>query len=410
MGPAKVVCTGCSCLCDDIEIYLGENHIARVENACLKGASLFYAADSQRRAPFLVRGQRVSPKQAIDRASHLLGEARRVLIFGLDNCTLGAQAAGIDLAEALGAVIDDVSSFSHGALIQRIICGDIPTCSFAEAEAADLIVYWGCNPYHSHPRHLSRFSYYARGNFDEAGWRPEVKAICVEVRTTETTSLCHPVFLLEPGGDREFIRGVLAAAKGEKEPQDAAAFADLLGNSLFCVLFVGLGLIYALGDDLDLFQEMLHEFGQGTRFAVIPMVGHFNMLGFNRSLYQRAGNVNRVSFAQGVCHGEEFSFLEQIRNRVPDCVLIAGSDPFSSQPRSLIRNLDGVPIICLDPFFSATAGAAEVVMGTAISGLEAGGEATRMDGTVVSLPQARAVDTPSDEEILKQLLAGSGHE
>lgn len=409
MGLTRLVCTGCSLLCDDIEIDSEGDRIARVENACLKGASFLCSADSARRAPFLVKGKIVSETEAVEWAADLLRKATRVLIFGLDSCTLEAQAAGIDLAQALGAVIDDVSSFSYGAVVEGIMEGEIPSCAFAEVKDADLIIYWGCNPYHSHPRHLSKFSYYAREKYDEAGWRPVVKAISVEVRDTETTSLCYPVFKVEPGGDAGFIGRILTTAKGEDGSEDHRTFVELLRGSQFCVIFMGLGLIYSLDNDLNLFLEMLHQFGRDSRFAVIPMVGHFNMLGFNHSLYERTGHINRVRFGQSIHHGEECSFLEQIRNRLPDCVLIVGSDPFSSQPRSLTANLEGIPIICLDPFLTATTRSAEVVLGTAISGLEVEGKAIRMDGTVVSLPQGRKVETPSDEWVLRQLLTGSGH-
>lgn len=405
MGLAKLVCTGCSCLCDDIEVDSQGSHITRIENACVKGASLLYAGDNlERRAPFAVEGRKVPIEQAIEKAAHLLQEAGKVLIFGLDNCTLEAQAVGIGLAQALGAVIDDVSSFSHGVLVQAILDGHIPTCSFAEVENADLLIYWGSNPYHSHPRHLSKFSYYSHKKWDEAGWIPQVVISCVEVRDTETSSLCRPVFEVEPGGDRDFIGKILAAIRDKDETQESKAFVELVRNSAFCVIFVGLGLIYALDNDFHFFKEMLHELSRWTRFAVIPMLGHFNTLGFNRLLFEKTGHVNKVSFANGVSYGDEFSFLEQMRNRVPDCVLIAGSDPFSSQPRSLMRNLEGVPIICLDPFVTPTTMAAEVVFGTAVSGLETAGKAIRMDGIVVSLLQGREPEIPTDEEILRQLL------
>lgn len=406
LGLAQFVCTGCSCLCDDIKVDMEGNRIVRIENACIRGASFLYASDDfERRAPFSVSGRKVPLEEAIEKAAHLLREAGRPLIFGLDNCTLEAQAVGIALAQALGAVSDDVSSFSHGAVVQGILDGDIPTCSFPEVKNADLLIYWGCNPYHSHPRHISKFSYYSYEKWVEAGWVPQVVSSCVEVRDTETASLCRPVFKVEPGGDGDFIGKILAAVKGREETEESKAFVELIRNSAFSVIFVGLGLIYALDNDLSLFTEMLSELSRGTRFAVIPMVGHFNTMGFNRSLHEKTGYINKVSFAGSISHGDEFSFLEQTRNRVPDCVLIAGSDPFSSQPRSLMKNLEGVPIICLDPFVTSTTMAAEVVFGTAISGLETGGTAVRMDGTVVSLLRGRTPEIPSDEEILSQLLS-----
>ncbi|MHA2273369.1 MAG: hypothetical protein ACXACI_16040, partial [Candidatus Hodarchaeales archaeon] len=36
---------------------------------------------------------------------------------------------------------------------------------------SDLIIYWGANPIHAHPRHLSRYSLFPRGYFRERGRR-----------------------------------------------------------------------------------------------------------------------------------------------------------------------------------------------------------------------------------------------
>jgi formylmethanofuran dehydrogenase subunit B len=134
------------------------------------------------------------------------------------------------------------------------------------------------------------------------------------------------------------------------------------------------------------------------------MLGHSNMRGFNHSLYKQTSYVNKVSFAEGVSHGEEFSFLEQVRNQAADCILIVGSNPLLNLPHSVSKNLKGIPIICLDPFVTSTTRAAQVVLGVAISGLEAGGKAMRMDGEEVALLPAKMPTQPSDEEILSQLL------
>jgi formylmethanofuran dehydrogenase subunit B len=134
------------------------------------------------------------------------------------------------------------------------------------------------------------------------------------------------------------------------------------------------------------------------------MVGHFDMRGFNHSLYSKTGYVNKVSFAEGISHGLEFSFPEQIRNKAFDLLLLVGSDPISSLPQSLVKNLKDVPIINIDPFLTPTAKVSKVVLGTALSGLETGGKAIRMDGVEITLLQGKVSEHLSDEEILRQLL------
>jgi formylmethanofuran dehydrogenase subunit B len=403
-----LVCTGCSCLCDDIQVEIEDGRLGRIENACAKGtAYLRSGVNPQRRARSLVRGQSVSVEEAVEEAARLLSKAKRRLIFGLDNSTLEAQAIAIDLTRKLGAVIDDASSFSWGALIKSLLCGQLPTCSLSEVkDNADLLIYWGSNPPHTHPRHLSKFTYYAYSSYNPAGWFPKVKLSCVEVRDTELSFMCKPVFRIKPGGDRDFIRSVLGEAQSGRE--DSRSFLEMVTKSHFCVIFCGAGLSYSLDGEFGLFNDMVRRFSQTTRMAVIPMVAEANLRGFSQSLYAQTGHVNQVSFGAGVSHGNEFSFAEQVRKGLAECVLVLGSDPFSALPQSLMRNLQGTSIICLDRFSTPTTIAADVVIPTALPGLECGGSMVRMDGDKMALVGPKKGDYPTEEEILKQLLQRMG--
>ena len=394
-------------MCDDVHIELEGNRIAKVENACVKGAALIHTSDAQRRrASCLWHGKSVPVDKAIDESAKLLRKARKTLIFGLDNSTLETQAAALDLAQALGAVIDDTSSFLYGSLIQKILSDSLPSCPLSQVkDAADLLVYWGSNPIHSHPRHLSKFSYYSYTQYDEAGWIPaKVTLTCVDIRDTELTSICYPAFRVQPGGDGEFIAAISLALEGKGGTEEARKFVELVARSHFCVLFCGMGLIYSLDDELERFTEMVHKLTQQTRVAVIPMIDEPNMRGFNQLLYKSTGYVNQVSFADGVSHGREFSSLEQVRTQAAQCILIIASDPFSDLPLSLMRNLRGTSIICLDHFATATTAAADVVIGTAIPGLECEGTMVRMDGEQIALSPVRENEYPSEKQIIKELL------
>jgi formylmethanofuran dehydrogenase subunit B len=401
----RFVCTGCSCLCDDIEIETGDGQVVRIENACVEGAAYIRSSTlSERRSQCVIKGRAVTAVEAVDYAARQLKEARSPFIFGLDRSTLEAQAMGIRLAQALKGTVDDNSSLNYGGLIQEINSGRTPSGSLAEAEDTDLLIYWGSNPYHSHPRHLSKYTYYSRERYHEEGWIPDVTLSCVEVRETETSLLCHPVFKIEHGGDRAFIEEILATIKGTGQTERANAFVQLLKKHNFGMIFVGLGLNYALDNNFALFGEMVSALSNGLRLSVIPMVDEFNMRGFNHLLYKETGYVNRVSFANGMSHGDSLSFLEQIANRASDLILVVGSDLISSLPYPLIRKLHETDIICIDPFATPTTSVARVTIGTAVPGLETGGTALRMDGEEVSLLQVMETKWPSDAEILRQLL------
>jgi len=405
------VCPNCSCLCDDVELEVGSgNTVERITNACIKGASFIRSVlDPSRRAPCLVEGRPVSVEEAMDRALALISGARRPLIFGLDNSTAEAQGAGIKLARALGAVLDDTSSFCQGTVTEALLKGELPGCELPQAEQADLIIYWGSNPYHAHPRHLSRYTYYVREEYREAGWMPDVTLVCIEVRDTETTVVCHPTFKLPPGGDGRFIRSTLEALEGREADGPSREFAALLQEARFIVLFTGLGLVYSLKNDLSPLKALVERLQrEGKRVGVIPMVGHFNSRGFNHVLFGETGFVNRVSFADGVASGPEYSVLEQLRRGLPDLAIIIGSNPFVNLPYSAVRHLEAIPVISFDPLPTETVKRSRVNFGVAVSGLEIGGRACRMDGVEVALKPCLPAPAPGDEEILSRILERLG--
>jgi formylmethanofuran dehydrogenase subunit B len=128
------------------------------------------------------------------------------------------------------------------------------------------------------------------------------------------------------------------------------------------------------------------------------------MRGFCKLLHEKTGHANRVSFAGSIAGRSEHSFLEQIRKQPPGCVLIIGSDPFSALPHSVMRNLAATNIICLSAFATPSTIAADVVISTALPGVECNGSVLRMDGVEVTLAELEKGEYPTEETILRQLL------
>jgi formylmethanofuran dehydrogenase subunit B len=404
LSSKTLVCTGCGCLCDDVQVEADSSQLGQIENACAKGAAYLQAAfNPELRAKGSIRGQSCSSEAAVDEAARLLSKAKRRLVFGLDNSTLEAQAMAIELARKLGAVLDDASSFSYGPIIERIIKKELPTCSLSEVkDKADLLLYWGANPTATHPRHLSKYTYYAYADFNPAGWYPKVTLSSIDVRQTELTTMSQPAFRIKPGGDSELISGLLRESSATND--QARKLSDLIQKSRFCVIFCGLGLVHSLDGDFSAFTRMVQLLSRSIRIAVVPMISETNMLGFSQSLHQQTSYVNSVSFASGVSHERQFSFLEQVHKQAAECILIVGSDPFSTLPQSLLGKLQGVDIICLDHFTTLTTGTADIVIPSAVPGVECRGSMVRLDGDGVALAEPIKDGFPTQEAILRQLL------
>ena len=99
-------CTGCSLLCDDIEVDFEGAKVKKTMNLCRKGRAHYDSLRVDRLAP-TVDGSPATIDETISKAGELLSGAENLLLFGWGNSTLAAQGAGIRLAKKLGSVIDD---------------------------------------------------------------------------------------------------------------------------------------------------------------------------------------------------------------------------------------------------------------------------------------------------------------
>ncbi|MDM7934621.1 MAG: formylmethanofuran dehydrogenase subunit B [Methanothrix sp.] len=401
-------CTGCSLLCEDIEVALKDGAISQVRNLCRKGYGHFQALLTERTAP-MVDGHRVSLDEAIAEAARILKGAERPLLYGWSNSALEAQSAGIDLAERLGATIDDTSSICQGLLLERVLRGELPTCTLDDVRNyADTSIFWGSDPSNSHPRHLSRFAYYPRGEKRQKGYEEERVCIAVDVRRSATARLCGSYYYqIPPGGDAAFIEALSAVLDGKipkfGDKKRMIELGSVLRKTEYGAIFPGLGLVYSLQERMDLLVGLVARLNEISEFKVLPMVGHYNMRGFNQLLLDRTGFINSVSFRDdGPVHGAMNGVMGAARSC--DAALVIGTDPLSSLPYGTARALAGVPMVAIDPRRSLTTDSARVVIPTAMYGLEAGGTALRMDGQRIAFEPFVGSDLPSDEQVLMRIM------
>jgi formylmethanofuran dehydrogenase subunit B len=400
------VCTGCSLLCEDIELVLKTGAISEAKNLCRKGYGHFQGLFTDRTRP-IVDGVEVSIDEAIKEAASVLKASNQPLLYGWSNSTLEAQRAGIKLAKSLGATIDDTSSFCQGILLEKVLRGEVPTCTLDDVRNyADVSLFWGADPSNSHPRHMSRFAYYPRGEKRQKGYEEERTCIVVDVRKSSTALLCDQYIRVPPGGDAEFIEAVVAVLEGKipksGDKKRMIELGTILRKAEFGVVFPGLGLIYSLRNRIDLLESLVDKLNEITTFKVIPMVGHYNMRGFNQLLFDETGYINQVSFKDGETrHGPEHSVVAAAKSC--DAALVIGSDPLSALPFGTARSLAKTRLIAIDPRRSLSTDAAKVVIPSRIYGLEAGGSAIRMDGVKIEFEPIVSSDLPSDEEILNRI-------
>jgi len=105
----------------------------------------------------------------------------------------------------------------HGPSLIAIEDVGITTCTLGEVKnRADCIIFWGCNPAHVHPRHMSRYSIFPRGFFTKEGAKGR-KIFCIDCRYTDTAR-CSDIFIrIEQGCDYEFLDAIRTGA-ARREP------------------------------------------------------------------------------------------------------------------------------------------------------------------------------------------------
>jgi formylmethanofuran dehydrogenase subunit B len=203
------------------------------------------------------------------------------------------------------------------------------------------------------------------------------------------------------------LEAILAAMEGKipkvADKKKMIELSSVLKKTEWGAIFPGLGMVYSLQDKMELFEQLLAKLNEVTTFKVIPMVGHYNMRGFNELMREKTGFINRVSFQDGsVAHGAEHSVITAAKSC--DAALAIGSDPLSALPFGAARALARLPLVAIDPRRSLTTDAAKVVIPSALSGMEAGGTAVRMDGVKIKFEPIMKSDLLSDEQILTRIM------
>ena len=461
-----VSCPVCGCLCDDIEVVVTDNRVISVKNACAIGEAKFLNyAQHRATTPLIKNGNSLieaSLEAAIQRSAEILVNSKYPIIYGWSNASCEAIKKGIALAEDVGGVIDNTSTICHGPSIMSIQDLGISSCTLGQLRhRADLVIYWGSNPWSAHPRHIERYTVFSEGRFQNSEWNDYVtksssiqsqkrlrrasdlisktgdstisevshlpltypkmgrKLIVVDVRRTRSTDVADYFLQVEPGKDFELLQALRLLIKyDELEVEEVAGvpvklledFADILIGCDFGIIFFGLGLTMSSGKNrnIDAALSLVRDLNQRTKFLIMPMRGHFNVTGANTVSTWQTGYPYAVDFSQGYPYYNpgETSVIDILRRGESDASLIVASDPVAHFPKTAIQHLIKTPLIVVDPLETPTSLMADVFIPSAFVGIEVEGTAYRMDH--VPLPLKKVVDPPkgilSDEEILDKII------
>jgi formylmethanofuran dehydrogenase subunit B len=463
-----VTCPVCGCLCDDVELTIRNGKILNVKNGCAMCESKFLSHKNKHRIlkPLIRKNGEfveVSLEEATRKAAEILAKANYPILYGWSSTSCEATRVGLELAEEIGGVIDNTAVVCHGPSILSIQDIGISTCTLGQIRhRADLVVYWGSNPWSAHPRHIERYTAFSEGRFQKSAWKgylAKVKAstvkkkiesvlrrvffkktpsappkkglpptmfregrklIVVDVRRTKSAEIADYFIQVEPNKDYELLQALRALIRDQEIDVDEVGgvpvefleeVADLMIRCDFGILFFGVGLTMSQGKlkNIDVALSLVRDLNMRTKFAIMPMRGHFNVAGANTVFTWQTGYPYAVDFSLGYprYNPGETSVMDILLNEESDASLIVASDPVANFPKKAAEHLVRNPLIVIDPHMNPTAQMADVVFPSAFVGIEESGTAYRMDH--VPLPLKKIVDPPNgvlpDHEILNRILS-----
>lgn len=415
------LCPFCGCLCDDLTIVVEDNKITDVKQACKLGASKIMG-HHRIKAPMMRKDKNsefkeVSYEEAINEAANILSNSKRPLLYGWASAVCEVHKKGILLAEELGAIIDNTASVCHAPSTLAVHEKGLPSATLGQVKnRADVIVFWGSNPVHAHPRHMGRYSVFAKGLFSEKG-RKGRKVIVVDVRKTDTANMADEFVQLEQGSDYLVVSALRAILSGHADvvpesvggvPKDALSkLVDTLKTGKFVGIFFGMGLTQSKSryKNIDNAISLVTELNAFTKCVITPMRGHYNVTGFGNVCAWETGFATAVDFARGAPYynpGETAANDVLLRKETDAAMIIAG-DAGAHFPADSVRHLAKIPVVQIDPYWNPTTEVANVVIPVAICGVEVEGTAYRMDG--VSLRMRKMVEPTHlpDTEVLEKI-------
>jgi formylmethanofuran dehydrogenase subunit B len=421
----NVGCPYCGVCCDDLVVTVSDDgkKILEVENACAIGNQIFHHATGSERVtrPRLRQPdgtyKEISYDEAIDYAARVLYNAKKPLIYGFGSTNCEGMAAAAKVAEKAGAVLDNCASICHGSSFLAIFDNGYPSCTLGETKnRADVVVYWGANPAHAHPRHMSRYSIFPRGFFTGKGQKSR-KIIVVDPRHTDTAQVADIYLQVKQGHDYELFNAFRTALRGHEIPEEVAGIkrekilevAEIMKKARFGTIFYGMGLCHSDGrnHNVDIAISLTRDLNDYTKWTIMAMRGHYNITGPGAVWSWQYGFPYCLDLTKDVAHmnpGETSSIDLAMRDEV-DAFFNVATDAAAHFPIEAVKHLRKHPWITIDPNICMASEISDLHIPVGIVGVEVPGIVYRMDN--VPIQYRKVIDPPegviSDEELFERI-------
>jgi len=424
----RVTCTGCSLLCDDIIIRTDGLFIDEIIGACLKGKERFEQISAKNRImdPLIRKNgelEKVSWDDALEKVLTIIKTSSKPILYGFSNSSCEAQLKGIKLAKKIDGFIDSNSTICQGKVLNISRDTGMTLTTMSEIiNNVDTLILWGLNAAESIPRLLNK-TLFTRGKFRMTG--REIKTlIIIDPVKSVSFGVMGPrdlALFIEPNKDLELIKilkdeccssnGIPSGGGAGLDETDIKRMLQHLQGAENAVILVGQGILTTQGNESPLKElleliDLINLQQKKGRISLVMVGGHYNMAGFDHVALSETGKNQSLQFLNNKLINSNDSIVSKINNEDFDYTIIVGTDPISHLPYQLSSKLASKPIILIDNRKSGISQLADVVLPTAITGIECGGLAFRLDQVPIELKKIinPPNNLPSDEELLDQII------
>ena len=415
-----VACTRCGCVCDDLCITVNDGRIVDTVRACELAERWFLDQGKDEPPVASIEGRPADFDEAANHAANILANSHSPLIYGLSRSSTDGQRAAVRLADRIGATIDTTASRCHAPSILAFQQVGESTCTLGEARnRCDLVVFWGCDPMNSHPRHGERYSVDPPGLFLPRG-REDRYVIVIDAHRTDSAQMADWFIQPDKGSDFEVIcalryllqNGDIANDQIGLPIDDLRSLVERLRSCRSGIVYFGLGLAKSKTGHatVESLLRLVKDLNSHTRFYAQRMRIPGDVTGADSVLCWQTGYPFAVNLARGYprYNPGEYTANEMLERKEVDACLFVGSEGIAHLSLPARQYVDQIPTIVLDYPGTDCLVTPEAKFTTAVYGVHTTGTSYRMDEVPIPLKAILPSPYPTDHQVLARLARDFG--
>ena len=414
-----VACSGCGCLCDDLTVEVDGSEVSRIEPAC-ELAAKWLQAPALSREDCRIDDRAASVEEAIDAVATILQAAKAPLFFGLGETTSETVRKVVDLADRVGGLLDASHPTFFDPTGRILQTTGMVTCSLGEIRhRSDLVVFWGCDPKTTHPRHWERYSVEPTGRFIPGG-RDDRHVVGIG-QANGTTEACDTFISLDDEQQTAALHAL--AAWANEKPLSEESLAKQLGEAvgslkeLHARIQESKYFVFVLGDGflrrevgrvpLELLAQYVRPLHEKTRGAISILRPGPNWVGAGSVVASRTGYPGGASLTEGVPRfdPDNGSAVKRLAEKRVDAAVVFEGPWLDALPSEAIETLNEIPNVLLT---HRRSNQGKVVLPIARPGVADGGTMSRLDDMPLPLRQMVELDAPPAKDVIAAILEKLG--